>query len=151
MKLRVMAAEARFVRSLAPWDWFGTLTFTEDVTLGHATWALHAWLRKIAQEVVHAHVTVACGFERTSRDRLHIHLVLHSADDARVLRPRLARAIWRATSKSGGVTRFTKFRSEEQGAEYVVKDGHWDSAIVCSRKAKCRRPRRGCIKARTAW
>jgi hypothetical protein len=65
-----------------------TLTFTQD---GHATWALRAWLRDCPAGRPGS-ATVACALERTIRDRLHIHLVLHTADKARVLRRRLARA-----------------------------------------------------------
>lgn len=151
MNLERLASAARFVRDLAPWRWFVTLTFHEDVTNDHARWALRSWLRIIARHVVHDHLTVAWGFERTSRDRLHIHLLLHCADNARLFRPRLARAIWRSTSKSAGVTRFNRYRSEEHGAEYVIKEGDWDATIVCSRKPRCRRPRRGCVIARNTW
>lgn len=151
MRLNARAAEARFVRDLAPWDWFITLTFNDDVSIEHARWALRAWVRVIARDVVHGHITIAWGFERTSWDRLHIHLVLHCMENRRLFRPRLARAIWRSGSKSAGITRFNRYRIEEHGAEYVVKDGEWDAIVVCSRKPRCRRPRRPCVVAQNHW
>lgn len=151
MKLSALSSEAMFVRDLAPWGWFITLTFTEDVTREHSRWALRTWVRVIAREVVHGHVKIAWGFERTSWDRLHIHALLHCMENSRLFRPRLARAIWRATSKSAGITRFKKYRADEHGAEYVVKDGDWDAIVVCSRKPRCRRSRRPCVVAQNHW
>lgn len=151
MKLSELSAAARFVRDLAPWGWFITLTFGEDVSVEHARWALRAWVRVIARDVVHGHVKIAFSLERTSWDRLHIHVLLHCLENPRLFRPRLARSIWRSRSKSAGITRFNRYRPEEHGAEYVVKEGEWDAVVVCSRKPRCRRPRRPCVVTTNHW
>lgn len=92
MKLSALSSDAGFVRDLAPWGWFITLTFAEDVTREHARWALRTWVRVIAREVVHGHVMMTWGIERTSWDRIHIHVLLHCIENAPLFRPRFARA-----------------------------------------------------------
>lgn len=151
MTLRELGAASRYVRGLGDWGWFITLTFTKDVTKEHARWALKRWIRAMARQVVHGHIKMAWGFEETSLDRLHIHLVLECLENPRLFRPRLGRAMWKLTSMSGGISHFRKSRADQPGPEYVVKDGDWDVVIVCARKPRCRRAGCSCVVAKNHW
>lgn len=83
-----------FFKNLRPWQWFTTLTFDRPVGRAHALAAFRDWLRLLAREVVHAHVTALWVLERGASRLFHVHALLHVDGRAHVTPADRIRSAW---------------------------------------------------------
>jgi hypothetical protein len=139
-----------FLGALAPWDYWVTLTFTEDVHETSALRALKKWMHVIAKEMVRAHVPFAWVMEPQQRGTWHFHVLLAFPDSFQDFHPRRADALWKALHPRAGFTKFDLYDPVQGATFYIAKTGEPDFNVACPRRPKCRRAR-GCVEAPGAW
>lgn len=147
---RLRTAYGTFIRDIAAWDYWVTLTFTEDVSTAAANRTLRKWLRFIAKQMVNAHVPFASVAERQGRGTWHFHLLLSFPGSFHDFNPRAADKAWKKLHPLAGFTKIEQYDPEQAAAFYIAKDGEPDINIACPRHPCCRRES-GCVEAPGSW
>jgi hypothetical protein len=146
----LQTAYGLFIRDLAPWDYWATLTFSEDVPLDSALAALKRWLRIVAKEMVNAHVPCAWAVETQKRGTWHLHILLAFPGSYHLFDIRRADRLWQALHPLAGFTDFDEYDEEKGAPFYMAKVSEPDFNIACPRHPRCRR-KGGCVEAPGAW
>ena len=145
----VQRVTAEFIRDLAPWHWFATLTFRTEVTADAAHRAFRTWARGVASSA-ETHVTAAWAYEaRDVRRVLHFHALLAPHENVNRIDVRSLSHAWQSYYDSGEAT-FSRVYSTEGAADYLAKHPAWDVNVACPRRPECRRAA-GCVKAPGPW
>jgi len=121
---------AKFISVNGPWEWFVTLTFKDDVSLGYALKTVRVYLARIHQAAqTRSGHKVSFGWvmavEPTTSGRLHLHLLV-KASGALVTLPRFR---WECRWKNaGGNCGIAKVLPAKRAAapylcKYVTKNG----------------------------
>jgi len=130
---------AEFIRELADWRLFITLTFDRDVPAGAAHEAVKAFLREIATRYERRHFRVAWGCEWQLGGRPHYHVLAAPIDGGDFVTERLVlERLW-----TWGDCRVEHVRDGAAVAGYLAKHAHSDAVVVCDRSRPCRR-KHGC-------
>lgn len=148
-RVRLQSETGAFIHRLCHWRWFVTLTF-EDPVSRDAAWAkFWKWIRRLAQKVVGAHITVAWAIERGPQGGLvHIHALMHVHANRVTPHPETIARAW-----PYGFAQVEDYRSDAGAAWYLVGDiewcgdADWGIHVACDRRPSCRR--RTCIEERT--
>ena len=128
-----------FVRDLADWAWFATLTFDRDIPPQAAHAAVKRYLNQLARDCEHRHVRVALGCGLQTGGRIHYHLLLAPLDGGDFsTSTHAAERLWRL-----GNAQVEPVRDQGGAADYLVGHGSWITAVACDRSRPCRR-KRGC-------
>jgi hypothetical protein len=137
-------AVGKLVHGLAPWTWWGTLTFRYAMVEEHAFKIFRRWLRVVAKDIAQRHVPVAWALE-CGDGLLHYHvlLALPSTFDSAGIRRVETR--WKTLEVNTGNTQFKKYDETKGAAWYLTKTNRWDFNVACSRDRKCRKGR--CVAA----
>jgi hypothetical protein len=137
-------ASGQFLRDMAPWQWWATLTFRDYVYEEKGKAALRWWLRMVARHVARDHVKFAWATDYQGRETLHFHVLLSWRWDSLVFNEELGTTIWRASPLMTGLCRVRRYDGSGGAAEYEAAHDEWDVGVACPRFANCRRRRCRC-------
>lgn len=135
-----------WLRGLAPWTTFGTLTFSPrfekpDYYAAHRAFKKYA--RDIATRVAHNHVWVAWAYGKQKNGFPHFHVLL-AFTPALAAQPGLNRALedlWFETLHATGIAQFRRFDARRRAGEYLAGHTEIDANVACPRINICRRTR----------
>jgi hypothetical protein len=151
---RTCVVEAAFLRDVASWTWWVTLTFFRSVPRDRARVALRFWLRGVAREVGD-HVKVAWVLEPTRVGVPHAH-VLVAVPDGKSMGQNGAEALWRRSDPLAGFSRVVRYAPGRGcdprfgAAGYLAEKQDWNVTVACPRRPPCRR-KGGCLVLRGPW
>ena len=141
---------SHFLGGYAPWSWWVTLTFGDDVSEHAAARAFRDWCTALARRVVHDHVPVGWAWELQRRGLPAYHALIAVPVESR-FSAALGDAYWKRTHRAAGVTRIERYVRGRGAPWYVAAHRYWDVNVACPRAPVCRRPGRGCVVARVPW
>ena len=125
----------KFIRELADWRLFVTLTFNRDVVPKAAHDAVRVYLQGIARECERRHFRVAWGCGRQLSGRLHYHVLAVRLDGAEFTTgAREFRRRW-----LHGDCQVEPVRVRKKATKYAVEHEGWSTVVVCDRAHPCRR------------
>lgn len=144
-----------YLRDVAPWTWWVTLTFRRWVQRDRARAALRSWLRGVARDLVGAHVVVAWVLEPNRAGVDHAHVLLAIPQGFTLDRAR-AEQLWRRIDDRAGVSQMVRYRPGTASdprfgaAAYLGSKVDWNLTVACDRAPPCRRER-GCVELSGPW
>jgi len=123
----------RFIKGNGPWEWFVTLTFTDDISEKEARRLTRRWLARVRQGArTRAGRTVPFGWvmavEYTTNARVHLHLLV-KADGALTGLPRYRwQQRWESVGDKCGMARVdpARGRASPYLTKYIGKGGRLD-------------------------
>jgi len=120
------------------WTLFAHLTFRRRVSRDEAKGLLWNWLKRLARNLVHAHLQVLWAVEVGEQGRVHVHALI-SAPAGFSLESGEAGHLWKALDSRAGIYRINPYDSSRPGIAYVLKEGEWEHGVACSRnRSTCR-------------
>lgn len=148
----VAQAVADWIRRLARWEFYVSLSYKDATSEGPAARHLRAFLRAVAQ-TYGVHVDVAIGEEYQERGAYHHHVLIaprrsESAAASPSLTTRRIELLWRRTHPCTGHARIVRYNPKRGAAWYLARHQNWDVNVACPRLA-CRRAR--CRVAPSGW
>jgi hypothetical protein len=151
---RTRVVEMAFVRDVASWDWWVTLTHGRWVERDRSRSTLRSWLRGVARDLVGDHVTVAWVLEPNRRGVDHAHVLL-AVPEGKTLDRAAAEALWRRLDPRAGFTQMVRYRPGKSSdprygaAAYLSDKTDWNLTVACNRALPCRR--KGCTVLSGPW
>ena len=152
---RKRLVEMEYLRDVATWTWWVTLTYGGWVPRDRARLTLRSWLSGIARDLVGDHVFVAWVLEPNRRGVDHGHVLL-SVPEGRTLERDAAEALWRRLDPLAGFTQMVRYRHGGSSdprfgaAAYLGDKADWNVTVACNRALPCRR-KRGCTELSGPW
>ena len=146
---RSRLVEMAYVRDVAPWTWWITLTFRRWVERDRARSTLRSWLRGVARDLVGEHVTVAWVLEPNRSGVDHAHALL-AVPEGKTLDRVSAEALWRRLDDRAGFSKMVRYRTggasdpRYGAAAYLSDKADWNLTVACNRAPPCRR-KHGCV------
>ncbi len=138
----LVAATATFIRNLAKWRWWVTLTIRRPMTTARVDMFFCIWLRRLA-ESMQTHVTASWANGPQGGGNPHFHVLLSWKWDSSIFTEELARILWRGADSATGNVKVLKYKDDGGASWYHAKHPRWDANIACPYLGKCRR--NGCV------
>jgi hypothetical protein len=130
------------------WEWFITMTFSQDVHPERALKLFAVWRSKLNRKIYgrnwykkHPHgIQTVLGIERTKANRIHFHAVARLVKDAHRLQNMDS---WYNLDETTGFARISNVDSTEAVSQYVCKYITKDAEVVLSENLRelCRQDR----------
>ncbi len=153
---RTRLVEIAYLRDVAAWTWWSTLTFRGWVQRDRSRSALRSWLRGVARDLVGAHVTVAWILEPNRAGVDHAHALL-AVPEGKTLDRAAAEGLWRRVDDRAGFTQMVRYRAgglssdpRYGAAAYLGEKVDWNVTVACDRAPPCRR-KGGCLVLSGPW
>lgn len=144
-----------FIRDVAQWTWWVTLTYRKWVRREQSRSDLRRWLRGVAKDLVGAHVTVAWVLEPNRSGVDHAHALL-AIPEGKSLDRAAAEALWRRGDGLAGFSQMVRYRGGGSAdprygaAAYLGDMIEWNVTVACDRAPPYRRER-GCMVLSGPW
>ena len=115
---------SKFIKANGPWEWFVTLTFKQDVSLGYALRSARGYLARLRQAAkTRAEHQVSFGWvmavEPTTADRWHLHLLVKASGALVTLSRFRWECRWKGARGKSGIAKILP--AEKPAAPYLCK------------------------------
>lgn len=136
---RLLNEYADYLRSLEPYSWFCTLTFSESVAPEQADRCLARWARRLNERILGRRyrrrkipgISWIRALERQKRGVLHIHALMEHPGLSEIPL-KFACDLWSGICKKSGTSKIEKYDPKRGACGYIGKDIFNDGDICFS-------------------